>query len=94
MYILSYKFDMSLIKVIVYATPNNKEPFSDWLDDLDNKAKSIISSRLRRMIVGDFGDYKARGHGVSELRIAYGSGYRVYFGKRGNNPSHLVDWWR
>jgi len=59
--------------------------FSDWLRKLrDEKARSRILIRIRRLSLGNFGDVKPVGDGVSELRIDYGPGYRVYFQKRGN----------
>ncbi len=56
------------------------EAFTSWLDPLrDERAKARIASRIRMMTLGNFGDHKATGgHGVQELRINYGPGYRVY----------------
>ena len=60
------------------------EIFVDWLDKLrDSRAKAGIIARLDRMEVGNFGDVRPVGGGVSELRIHYGPGYRVYFVRRG-----------
>ena len=54
--------------------------FADWLDGLrDRAARLRIVTRLRRMEIGNPGDTKALGGGVSEMRIPYGPGYRVYF---------------
>ncbi len=59
--------------------------FSDWLHRLrDEKARSRILIRIRRLSLGNFGDVKPVGEGVSELRIDYGPGYRVYLQQRGN----------
>jgi putative addiction module killer protein len=59
--------------------------FTDWLDDLrDDLAVSAIAKRLARIQLGNFGDYKAVGNGVSELRIQHGPGYRIYFQIKGN----------
>ncbi len=65
-----------------YSTPDGKVPFSEWLDSLRHlKAKFKIDRRLDRVGTGNFGDYRAVGEGVYELRINYGPGYRVYFGQ-------------
>ena len=76
---------MSLIKTIVYQTDTGKEPFTEWLIDLDKTTRAIIIARLKRLNLGNFGDCKPlkQAIGVWELRIDYGSGYRVYFGKQG-----------
>jgi putative addiction module killer protein len=59
--------------------------FSDWLHRLrDEKARSRILIRIRRLSLGNFGDVKPVGDGVSELRIDYGPGYRVYLHRRGS----------
>ena len=57
--------------------------YSDWFDSLrDQQARARINIRIRRLSLGNFGDAKMVGEGVSELRIDYGPGYRVYFVKR------------
>ncbi len=67
-----------------YVTSDGKVPFAQWLDSLrDIKAKTKIAQRLNRVNLGNLGDYKSVGAGVYELRIDYGSGYRVYFGQIG-----------
>lgn len=54
--------------------------FANWLTELrDNNARLRIVTRIRRMELGNPGDVKAVGEGVSEIRITYGPGYRVYF---------------
>jgi putative addiction module killer protein len=58
--------------------------FARWLDDLsDLRARARIQARIERLAAGNPGDVKAAGEGVSELRIDYGHGYRVYFKRRG-----------
>jgi putative addiction module killer protein len=64
--------------------------FKDWMSRLrDNKTKMIIYNRLVRLKVGLAGDVKPVGEGVSELRIQYGAGYRVYY-KQHNNEIIII----
>lgn len=59
--------------------------FSDWFDRLaDGRAKARIDIRVRRLSLGNPGDVKAVGEGVSELRIDYGPGYRIYYLQQGS----------
>ena len=58
--------------------------FGQWLDGLrDIRARARIQARIERLAMGNAGDVKPVGEGVSELRIDHGPGYRVYFKKRG-----------
>ena len=58
--------------------------FDRWLSGLkDSRARARIAARLDRLALGNPGDAKPVGAGVSELRIDYGPGYRVYFMQRG-----------
>lgn len=60
------------------------EIFAAWLDALrDIRARARIQARIQRLAEGNPGDAEAVGEGVSELRIHYGPGYRVYFRQRG-----------
>ena len=73
-------------QVFVYAKENGKEPFTDWLYGLrDVMGRKRILARLARLKSVNYGDCEAVGDGVSELRMFFGSGYRVYFGERNNN---------
>jgi putative addiction module killer protein len=59
------------------------EVFAKWFEGLkDRRAKARVQARIDRMEMGNFGDVAPVGEGVSELRIHYGSGYRVYFVQR------------
>lgn len=61
------------------------EHFANWLDNLrDIQAKARVLVRIERLASGNAGDVKPVGEGVSEMRINYGAGYRVYFIQRGS----------
>jgi len=60
------------------------DAYAAWFKSLrDRQARARINTRIRRLSLGNLGDVKPVGEGVSELRIDYGPGYRVYFVKRG-----------
>lgn len=72
-------------QVIIYADESGKEPFKEWLYGLrDVDGRKRILARLSRLEQGNFGDCASVGDGVSELRMFFGPGYRVYFGEHGD----------
>ena len=73
-----------MIELRRYQLEDERTPVTEWLGGLrDMRARAQIEIRLRRVAVGNFGDCKAVGEGVSELRVDVGAGYRVYCGKHG-----------
>ena len=78
--------------ILIYVKEDGKIPFSDWLESLrDRKARAIIRTRINRIRLGNLGDCKSVGEGVSELRINFAAGYRVYFAQQGNMVIILLD---
>lgn len=72
-------------EVLVYCTRDGRAPFEEWLRALrDARARATVRARVGRLRLGNFGDCKAVGEGVLELRVHYGPGYRIYFGKHGS----------
>ena len=72
-------------KLLIFETGHGRYPFLEWIEQLrDRKARAIIRARLARVQLGNLGEWKPVGEGVSELRIPYGPGYRVYFGQEGD----------
>jgi putative addiction module killer protein len=71
--------------VITYADANGKEPFTEWIENLqDIKGRQRILERVRRIEQGNYGDCRSVGNGVKELRLFFGPGYRVYIGEHAN----------
>ena len=70
--------------VIDYEAADGTCPIRDWLDDLNGAITARIEARLKRVALGNLGDVKPVGQGVSELRMKFGSGYRVYFAQHGD----------
>ena len=79
------------LEIRLYLNKRGEAPFSFWLNSLkDARTRAIIRVRLNRIRLGNFGDCKSVGQGVSELRIDYGPGFRVYFGKVGTKVVLLL----
>jgi putative addiction module killer protein len=77
--------DDPVTEILEYLTTDGRNPFRDWLSNLrDRQARSKVRVRLNRVRMGNLGDSRSVGGGVSELRIPYGPGYRVYYGRRGD----------
>jgi putative addiction module killer protein len=67
------------------------ELFTKWIDGLEDiRARARILVRIERLAAGNPGDAKPVGEGVSELRIDYGPGYRVYYTQRGRSAVILL----
>lgn len=61
------------------------DEFRNWLDTLrDRQVRARIAERVRRLALGNAGDVRSVGDGISELRVHAGPGYRVYLTRRGN----------
>lgn len=71
--------------LLVYKSSNGKEPFTTWLNRLkDGRDRRRILMRLRRLEQGNYGDIKHIRGRLYELRLFFGPGYRIYFGKEGD----------
>lgn len=68
-----------------YVTPSGKVPFLEWINSIkDPSTRLRIRRRLDRLELGNLGDCEPVGEGVSELRLFFGSGYRIYFADQDN----------
>lgn len=73
------------LQVVFYETQSGRIPFDEWLESLrDKRTKTVITTRIRRIRLGNLGNYRSVGQGVCEFKIDYGPGYRIYFGQVGN----------
>ena len=74
-----------VIEVRLYLTPSGDCPFDQWLNSLrDRTTQARVDARIARLRSGNVGDTRPVGDGVYELRLAFGSGYRVYYGRVGS----------
>jgi putative addiction module killer protein len=74
-----------------YIDSAGKEPVTEWQKSLrDQTAKVAFARRLTRLQAGNFGDHKFCRQGVWELKIDVGAGYRVYYGKEGDQMVLLL----
>jgi len=70
-------------------TDEGRIPIEEWLSVLDPVTRARVRARIDRIEDGNFGDVEPVGEAVSELRMDFGPGYRVYFGRKGNEI-HLI----
>jgi putative addiction module killer protein len=76
--------DIKPRSVLVYRDRDGRLPFDEWLRVLrDTNVVARLLARIGRIRRGNLGDCKPVGEGVSELRVDYGPGYRIYFGQKG-----------
>ena len=73
-----------MVSVKEYQLEDGSYPFSDWFSGLDTQAALKIRTAIARMECGNFSNAKSVGQGVSEYKLDFGPGYRVYFGKDGD----------
>lgn len=73
-----------MVEVREYVGSQGKNFYRDWLVALDTATRARIIAAILRMESGNFSAAKSVGSGVSEMRLDFGPGYRVYFGKDGD----------
>lgn len=86
MYPKGYNVSEGIINNIkLYVTPEGKIPVIHWLESLDKQVRYRIKERLDRVRLGNLGDHRFLVNGVSELRLSFGAGYRIYYATEDNN---------
>ncbi len=73
-----------------YLTAEGESPYRSWLDTLHPSIRARVQARVLRFEMGNLGDHKSVGAGVWEARLAFGPGYRIYFGKVGRSGIILL----
>ena len=80
-----------LNRINEYTDEQDRSPYAVWLASLrDVRAKARVIMQVDRMELGLFGDSEPVGEGLSELKIHYGPGYRVYYGKESQDTYLLL----
>lgn len=70
-----------MLKIEHYITSNGRSPFDEWLSTLDVLTRTRIRVKIERVALGQTRDLKSVGDQVFEIKLNFGSGYRVYFGR-------------
>jgi putative addiction module killer protein len=76
--------------ILEYLDAAGNRPFARWFDRLDEQAATKITVALTRMGFGNFSNVKGIGGGLFEYRIDFGPGYRIYFGRDGDEIVMLL----
>lgn len=72
-----------MVELHEYLNVDGRSPFREWRGKLDPEARRRVSTSLYRVALGNFSNTKSVGAGIFECKINFGPGYRVYFGKDG-----------
>ncbi len=75
----------------IYQTKDGRRPYEEWLNNLKDKVvRARIRARIDKVEVGNFGNYRFLGDGVSELKFTFGPGFRVYYALDGEKVVLLL----
>jgi putative addiction module killer protein len=74
-----------MVTIREYLDLNGRSPYAKWFNRLNASAAAKVATAVIRMEQGNFSTSKGVGNGVFECRIDFGPGYRIYFGKDGDN---------
>lgn len=78
------------VEIRAYLDVAGRSPFGRWFDELDTAAAARVTTALARIALGNLSNVKGVGEGVLEVKIDFGPGYRIYFGKDGDALVILV----
>ncbi|MBN8828873.1 MAG: type II toxin-antitoxin system RelE/ParE family toxin [Sphingobacteriia bacterium] len=77
-------------ELLYYITEKGNSPFIEWLESLDNVTQARIDSRIHRLKLGNYGEFKRLQKSILELKLDFGPGYRVYFAEITKNVLLLL----
>jgi putative addiction module killer protein len=72
------------VEILAYVAADGRVPFDAWFESLDGAAAARINTALTRLSLGNVSNVKGLGGSVHELRVDFGPGYRLYFGRDGD----------
>ena len=70
-----------MARLVRYVTPEGRDYFGEWFDALSSEVRGRVQARLDRIEFDNYGDHRVLRGGIAELRLDFGPGYRVYFGR-------------
>ena len=80
------------IRIVIYRDSEGRSPFLEWLNSIKSREfLDRIDARLNLIRLGNLGDHKSLKGGIYELRLFFGSGYRIYFGTEGRTIIVLLN---
>lgn len=79
-----------MVELLEYVNDGGVSPFAKWRERLDTTIRARVTVAVLRLETGDFSAAKGVGAGIFELRLDFGAGYRVYFGKDGEQVVVLL----
>lgn len=77
-------YHRQVIRVVEYLDSDGRSPFAAWFSEVEARAAAKVSVALERISQGNLSHVKGVGSGLLEYRIDYGPGYRIYFGRDGD----------
>ena len=74
-----------MVRIVEYIDSRGRSPYSEWFASLDEMAAPKVAAALHRLLHGNTSNIKGVGGGVSERKVDFGPGYRIYFGRDGDS---------
>lgn len=81
---VTYMLPLIMIRLTQYINSDGMSPFDKWFMELNSEAAVKVTKAIYKLELGNFSNVEGVGAGVFELKIYFGPGYRVYFGKEGD----------